>query len=156
MTQGNKFPLAVGGNFYTSGSTGTSVATTFPFAGYLYTAAIYRRRLNQTEKTAVQAFLAARYNLWCPALSVPGAVGGTDPLNPNTCEATSACGTAAAQAPLLAETSGLLGNLAVYMLRVREAAAVEALHALDPIAIGGDDGARWTHGVANDVGDYDS
>ena len=107
-TRGNKFPLAVGGGFYTSGSTGTTVGNAYPFAGYIYTAAVYRRRLSQTEKTAVQNFIADRYNLWCPALSVPGAVGGTDPLNANTCDATSAGSTCALTCgPGLVQVGGL-------------------------------------------------
>jgi hypothetical protein len=88
------FPLAVGGGFYYGGSRGTSQLTANPINGQIMSVAIYRRQLNQADYTAVQEYLATRYNVRCVPLELPN-VNSTCSWAPagSRCEASCAAGT---------------------------------------------------------------
>jgi hypothetical protein len=88
------FPLAVGGGFYYGGSSGNSQLTANPINGQIMSVAIYRRQLNQADYTAVQEYLATRYNVRCVPLELPN-VNSTCSWAPagSRCEASCAAGT---------------------------------------------------------------
>lgn len=79
-----QWALTVGGGHFWGGTSGTTAngagsLPLYPLTGSIYSIAVYRRALSAAERSAVQAFLSARYELACAALAPPGVVGGTAP-----------------------------------------------------------------------------